>query len=173
VGHLMAEFPGAELAAWLLNDAIFGSAKEIESALEEKIESERKPGEAIGENAVVDVAAGGVVAGKRRGLFPGFAPATGVLVIAVGQRLAADEPKTLEEKSCQECCRDPLRDIEAKAAKHAKAVSHYVRRNITSLNGGWGPGRATQSNLTNFDCAARSMQKQESRPEGRLSVQTR
>ena len=91
MGHLMAEFPGAELAALLLNDAIFGSAKEIESALEEKIESERKPGEAIGENAVVDVAAGGVVAGKRRGLFPGFAAATGELVIAVGQRLPAYE----------------------------------------------------------------------------------
>ena len=138
MGHLMAQFPGAQLAALLLHDAILGAAKEIESALEEQVEGERKAGEAIGQNAVVNVAAGGVVAGERRGFFPGFAAAAGVLVIAVGQRLPADEPKSLEEKSCQECCRDVLREIEAKAAKHTKAMGHYVQSNLTSLNGGLG-----------------------------------
>jgi hypothetical protein len=28
-----------------------------------------------------------------------------------------------------------LREIEAKAAKHAKAMGHHVQRNLTSLNG--------------------------------------
>ena len=167
MGHLVAEFPGARLAALLLHDAILWTAKEIESALEEQVESERKPGKAIGQNAVVDVAAGGVVAGERRGLFPGFAAAAGVLVIAVGQRLAADEPKSLEEKGCQECGRDPLREIEAKAAKHAKAMGHYVQSNLTSLNGALGPSRATQPNLTGLElCGAKYAENKKAAPKG-------
>jgi hypothetical protein len=63
------------------------------------------------------------------------------LIIAVGQRLAADEPKPLQQKGRQECCRDALRQVEAEAAKHAKAVSHQVQSNLISLNGGlWTPG---------------------------------
>ena len=85
-------------AARILHDAILGIAKKIEPALEEEIEGERKAGEAVGENAVVNVAAGGVVAGEGRRLFPGFAAAAGVLVVAVGKRLAAYEPESLEEK---------------------------------------------------------------------------
>jgi len=133
--HLMAQFPGAQLAAGILYDAILWTAKEIESTLDEEIEGERKPGEAVGQNAVVDVAAGGVVASERRGIFPGFAAAAGVLIVAVGQRLPADEPKPLQQEGRQECCRDALRQIEAEAAKHAKAVSHHVQSKLTSLNG--------------------------------------
>jgi hypothetical protein len=29
-----------------------------------------------------------------------------------------------------------LREVEAKAAKHAKAMGHHVQSNLTSLNGG-------------------------------------
>ena len=138
VGHLMAELPGAELAARLLNDAIFGAAKKVESAVDEEVESERKSGEAVGENAVVNVAAGGVVAGEGRRPFPGFAAATRVLIVAIGQRLAAYDPESLEEKSCQQCRRDALREIEAKAAKHTEAMGHQVQRNLNSLNGATG-----------------------------------
>ena len=101
MGHLMAELPGAELDAALLNDTIFRIAKKIECPVDEEIECERESGEPVGENAIVNVAAGGVVAGEGRGLFPGFAAAAGVLVVAVGEGLAAYDPESLEEKSCQ------------------------------------------------------------------------
>ena len=131
--HLMAQFPGAQLLTSHhdedlspdpLHHPVFGLAEEIECALGQQIQSQRQPREPVGQNAVVNVAAGGVVAGQRRGLFPGFAPAARVLVVAVRQRLAAGEPKSLQEKQRQQPRRDALRQIEAKAAKHAKPKGH-------------------------------------------------
>ena len=79
----------------LLHYAILRLAREIEPALGQKIQRERKPRQPVRQNAVVNVAAGGVVAGQRRRLFPGFASAARVLIINVCQRLAADEPESL------------------------------------------------------------------------------
>jgi hypothetical protein len=88
------------------------------------------------------------------------------LVIAVGQRLTADEPKALQQEGRQERCRDALRQVEAKAAKHAKAVGHHVQSNLTSLNGGFqSPERAVQTKKGRTWRA-----KQESRPGRRLSA---
>ena len=80
------------------------------------------------------VAAGGVVAGEGRWLFPGFAAATGVLIVAIGEGLVSDDPETLEKKEGQHQSRDALREIEAKAAKDAKPVGHYDRGELISLN---------------------------------------
>jgi hypothetical protein len=74
----MAEFPGADLFTRGLDDAVFRFAEVVEGALGEVVEGEREAGEAIDENAVVDVAAGGVVAGDGGGALPGFAAAAGV-----------------------------------------------------------------------------------------------
>ena len=122
----------------LLHHAILRLAHEIEPALGEKIQRQRKPGQPVGQNAVVNVAAGGVVAGQRRRLLPGFAPAARVLVIDVRQCLAADEPESLHEKERQQARRDALRQIEAKAAEGLKPVGHANRADVTSLNGGAG-----------------------------------
>ena len=138
VRHLMAQFPSARLAARLLYDAILRLAHEIKPALGQKIQRERKPGQPVRQNAVVNVAAGGVVAGQRRRLFPGLASATRVLVIEVSQCLAADEPESLQQKEGQQGRRDPLRQIESKAAQGLKPVGHANRADVTSLNGGAG-----------------------------------
>jgi len=84
---LMAKFPGADRAPSFLEDAIFRLAKEVDGALSEEVEGERKAGEAVGEDAVVNVAAGGEVAGQRRGFLPGLAAAARILVVVTGQRL--------------------------------------------------------------------------------------
>ncbi len=88
--HLMAQLPGTELAALLLRDAVFGFAQQIEGAFRKQVQGQRQSGQPVRQDAVVNVAAGGKVAGQGRGLFPGFAPAARVLVIAVGERLPAD-----------------------------------------------------------------------------------
>ena len=134
MSYLMTKFPGTELTG-LLHHAVFGLAKVIEPALGEQVEAQGEPSEPVGKNAVVDIATGGVVADQRRRPFPGFAATSRVLVIEVSQRLAAGEPKSLEEKKRQQRCRNALRQIEAKSAKNAKPVSHYDRADTTSLNG--------------------------------------
>jgi hypothetical protein len=69
VRHLMAQFPRAQLAA-LCTTRFFRLAEEIEPALDQKIQRERQPGQPVGQNAVMNVAAGGVVAGQGRRLAP-------------------------------------------------------------------------------------------------------
>ena len=140
VSHLMAEFPDAQFGVSLpvggLHDAVFRLAEKIETALDKQIERERKAGDAIGEDAVVDVAAAGVVPGQRRRLLPCLAAAAGVLVVAVGERLMRGDPKTLGQKKGKQDRRDPLREIEVEAAKASKSVSHQkAGKDISSLNG--------------------------------------
>ena len=125
--HVLGSPPG-------LHHAVLGLAEQVQPALGQKVQRQRQSGQPVGQNAVVDVAAGGVVAGQRRGLLPGLAPAARILVVGVGQRLAAGQPESLHQKKRQHPRRDALRQIEAKAAKHAKPVGHRVRRNLTSLN---------------------------------------
>ena len=133
-----------------LDHAILWLAQQIESALGQKIESERKPGQPVRQNAVVNVAAGGVVAGQGRWLFPGFASAARVLVIDVRQCLAADEPESLHEKEGQQSRRDPLRQIESKAAEGLKPVGHPYRADVTSLNGGTAESLGFRQSDSNF-----------------------
>ena len=52
-----------------LHHAVFRLAEQVESALGEEIQRERKAGGPVGEDAVVNVAAGGEVSGQGRGLF--------------------------------------------------------------------------------------------------------
>ncbi len=123
MGQLVAEFPGADFAA-TLNDAVFRLAEVIETALGEEIEGERQAGEAIGENAVVNVAAGGVVAGERRWALPGFAAAARVLVVAIAEGLMGGEPEALAEEKREQPRRDPLGKIEVEAADPAERMGH-------------------------------------------------
>ena len=106
MGELVAEFPEAQLSrgglTGGLHDPVFGLAEQIEAALDEEVEGKRQAGGAIGEDAVVDVAAGGEVAGQGRGLLPHLAAAAGVLVVAVGEGLAGDEPEALEREKGRE-----------------------------------------------------------------------
>jgi len=93
--------------------------------LGEKIEREGKAGGAVGEDAVVNVAAGGEVSGQRRGLLPDFAPAACVLIIGVGQVLTRDQPEALDEKNCEERRRYALRQIEVETAETGEPVGHH------------------------------------------------
>lgn len=63
MGHLVAEFPGTQRAAGFLHHAVFGLSEQIEGALGEEVQREREAGEAVAENAIANVAAGGIVAG--------------------------------------------------------------------------------------------------------------
>ena len=122
----MAKFPSTEVggavrAFGLLNDAILGLAKMVQAPFRQNVESQREAGEAVGEYAIVNIAAGSEVAGQRRRTLPHFAPATRILVVAIGERLAAREPKTLDENRG-----NALRQIETKAANHAKPEGHHV-----------------------------------------------
>jgi hypothetical protein len=57
------------------------------------------------------------------------------LIVAVSQRLVADQPESLKQKCQQKACRDALREIEAKASKDSEPVGHHNRRDSISLNG--------------------------------------
>ena len=81
----------------------------------------------------MDVAAGGEVAGQRRGLFPDLAAAARVLVVAVAKVLMRDEPEALDEKDRQQGRRDALRQIEMEAAKAGKPVGHHDEESKLSV----------------------------------------
>ena len=164
----MTQLPSAQLAAPLLHHPVLRLAQQIEPALGQKIQRQRESRQPVGQYAVMNVAAGGVVAGQGRRLLPGFAPAARVLVIEVRQCLPADQPESLHEKERQQSRRDALRQIEAKAAKHAKSVGHYDPSNPTSLNAGLERSSRALSILRRH-CLPQAARKQESRPEGRLS----
>ena len=118
-----------------LHHPVFGLAEVVQPALGQQIQRQRQPGQPVGQNPVVNVAATGKVAGQLRGPLPHLAPAARILVIAIGERLAAGEPQPLDEKHSQQPRRNALRQIEAKAAKESKPVGHHVEWDLTSLNG--------------------------------------
>ena len=128
MGHLVAKFPNTHfcdaLPARGLDDSVFRLAKVIKAALDEEIDGERKSGNAVGEDAIVDVAAGGVVASERGGLLPGFPSATRVLIVAIRKRLVSRYPKALYQEKGEEHRRDALREVEVEAAKARESMSH-------------------------------------------------
>ncbi len=143
MGELVTEFPEAQLSrsglTGCLHDPVFRFAEQIEAALDEQVEGERQTGSAIGEDAVVDVAAGGEVAGQGRGLLPHLAAAARVLVVAVGEGLVGDEPEALDEEGCEQRRRDALGQIESKTAEAGKPVGHHDRERKTQCKWrGWG-----------------------------------
>jgi len=117
---------------------VFRFAEGIERALDEKIQGERETCEAVGKDAVVNVATCGVIAGDGRGPLPGFAAAARVLIVAISECLAADKPKALKEEERKQSGRDTLRQVEAEAAKDSEPVGHHVSGTDSSLNRqGW------------------------------------
>jgi len=99
----MAKFPctqtrGARATCRLLNDTVFRLAELVKATLRKNVEGEGQPCQPICKNPVVNVAACGVVACQGGGTLPRLTPASSILVVAVGECLMADEPKTLEEK---------------------------------------------------------------------------
>ena len=102
----------------------------IQALLEQEVERERQPCQTVGQNAIMDIATAGKVAGQGRRPLPHLASATGILVVAIRQRLAAGEPQSLEEKHGQQSRRNTLRQIEAKAAKDTSTKGHRVQRSI-------------------------------------------
>ncbi len=129
MGKLVAKLPCAEFGgdalAGGLHHAVFGLAEQVEGALGEEIEGEGKAGGAVGEDAVVNVAAACEIPGQGRGLLPHLATAARVLIIAVGQVLARDQPEALDEKNRKERRRDALRQIEMETAKAGEPVGHH------------------------------------------------
>src|SRR5580658_6036010 len=114
--ELMAELPGTErLRRAGLNNAIFGLAEDVKGALGQQVERERQTGETISEDAIANITAGGEVADDRRGLLPGFTAAARVLIVAIGERLAACDPKSLAEKKQQENGGHALRKVETES----------------------------------------------------------
>ena len=133
--HLMTQLPrayrvAAGLVATRLQKAIFGLAEVVEHALGSEVYSEWKTGEAIGKDAVMDVAAAGVITSQCGGPLPGLTAATRILVVAVRQVLVADEPESLNKECQQKMGRDALREVEAKAAKDSDPVGHHARGQI-------------------------------------------
>ena len=116
-------------------NAVFGFAEEVEAALQEQVQREGETSEAIGENAVANVAAGGVVTREGRRLLPGFAAASSVLVVGVGKGLMCRDPKTLQKKKCKKHGSNALRQVEVEAANTRESVGHQEQRaDSTSLN---------------------------------------
>ena len=116
---------GTAALACGLHDAFFGLAEQVEAALGEEIEREGKAGGAPGEDAVVNVAATGEVSDEGRGLLPHLAPAARVLIVAVGQVLARDQPEALDEKNGEQHRRDALRQVEMESAEAGEPVGHH------------------------------------------------
>jgi hypothetical protein len=121
--QLMAQFPGAHLAA-SLQHAVLRLAEMVQPLLHEQVQRQRQPRQPVAQNAVVDIAATGEITGQRRRPLPRLPPAARVLIIAVGQRLAAGQPQSLDQKQRQQSSSDALRQIEAKAAETCEPVGH-------------------------------------------------
>ena len=142
MGELVAQLPGAQLGgagvAHGLHDPVFRFAEQVEAALEQQVQGEGKAGQAIGQDAVMNVSAGGKVAGQGRRLLPHLASAARVAVVAVAERLVGDEPEALDEKGRKQARRYALRQIEMESAKAGERVGHHNRNVSTSLNGGCG-----------------------------------
>ncbi len=124
--ELVAKFPRTDFAI-LLKDPVFGLSQMIESTLREEVQREGKTGEAIGENAVVNIAAGCVVAGQSRWALPGLASAARILVVAIAERLMGGEPQALCQEKGKQSRRNPLGKIEMEAANPAKRKGHEDR----------------------------------------------
>jgi hypothetical protein len=107
-----------------LNNAIFGLAEEIEAALEKQIKSKRQTSNTVGEDAVVDVAAAGVIASERRRLFPRFTAASRILIVAIRERLMGRDPKALNEKQREKPPGDALREVEVESTKAGESMGH-------------------------------------------------
>jgi len=137
VRHLVAEFPHTQPCASLpgrrLDDAIFRIAKVIEAALANQVESKRKASNPVGEDAVVNVAAGGVIAGEGRGFLPGLSTTTCVLVVTIREGLVTGDPKTLDQKKGKKHRRYALREVEVEAAKAGKRTGHLARHQVVSV----------------------------------------
>jgi len=130
--HLVTQFPCAHFVATAcLHNAIFWLAEVVQPALHGEVHRKRKASQTISQNSVMDVAATGVIAGKRRRPLPRLTTAPRVLIVAVGQRLVAGEPESLNQKSQQKSGRDALREIEAKASKDSEPVGHHVSWQVT------------------------------------------
>ncbi len=109
-----------------LHKVVFRLADQIQRPLGQQIQRQRQPGQPVTQNAVVNIAAGGVVAGQRLRPLPGLASAAGILVVAIGQRLPPDQPKPLNEKKRQQTRRNALRKIELEAANPVQPKGHHV-----------------------------------------------
>jgi len=137
MGHLVPEFPDTQICesppGGCLNDPVFGLSEAISTTLDEQVEGKRQAGDAVREDAVVDVAAGCVITGERRGLLPRFAAAAYVLVVAIREGLVTGNPKTLNEKKSEKYCRDALREVEVEASEAGKGAGHLVRHQIVSV----------------------------------------
>ena len=133
MGHLVAKFPYAQFGGALprigLHDTIFRLAEMIETTLDEKIDRERKAGDPVGEDAIVDIAAGGVVTGEGGRLLPSLASASRVLIVAVREGLMSGDPKALRQKKSKQDRRDALREVEVEAAKAGESMSHQGEAN--------------------------------------------
>jgi hypothetical protein len=81
----------------------------------------------------MNVAAAGVVAGKGRGLLPGFPTAARVLVIAVGEGLMRSDPEALDQKQGEKHRRDALRKIEVESTKASESVGHQTGEQTYSV----------------------------------------
>jgi len=93
VGQLVSQFPGAQLRACVrLHHAIFRLTQPVQPALGQQVQGQRQPGQPVAQDSIVNIAAGGVVAGQGGRPLPGLAPAPRILVIAVAQRLMAGQP---------------------------------------------------------------------------------
>lgn len=133
----MAQFPGVERAIGL-SDPFFRLSNEVKPSLGQQIKRKGQSRKAVGQNAVVNIAAGGEVPGQGRRFLPHFPSASCVLVVAVGERLVPGEPQALDEKKSQKSSRNTLRQIEAKAAEAREPVGHHDQENNSSLNGAVG-----------------------------------
>jgi len=81
-----------------LNHPIFRLAKVVKAALRKQVQRQRQAGQPVTENAIVNIAASGVVAGQGGRPLPGLTPATRILVVAIAERLVLRKPETLDEK---------------------------------------------------------------------------
>jgi hypothetical protein len=102
VAQFVPHLPGAGIAAL---------------AHDQALHRERQSGHAIGEHAIVNVAATCEVAGDGRRPLPHLPAATRVLIITLGERRPGDLPQALTEQQKQQQSGDLLRAVEAEAAE--------------------------------------------------------
>jgi hypothetical protein len=113
---------------------MFRLAKMVQTTLEKEIKGEGQSRDAVSKDAVVNVSAGGVIAGKGRRLFPCFTTAASNSVVTVSESLLPRDPEALEKEQRQQYGGDALGQIEMEAANARKSMGHQSRTDPFSLN---------------------------------------
>ena len=99
-----------------------GGSRELAGV--DALEGNWETGCTVGEDSIVDVAAGSEVAGKGRGGFPHFTATADERIVGVRESVVLNDPEALSEQDCKESCGNLLGLIETEFSQAVYGMGH-------------------------------------------------